>query len=790
MKAFKYNLLLISLLISINCFSEDSIEKIPLAIVVNDIYHADIESYINITGFTLEGIHRRQLSEILQEYMSEDMILSITLSDDELITSEELGSIGIETDYDYSSLSITIDIPPQLQKIKKLSIIKPVTSSNINPIATQNLSFYLNIFGNQNISTVIDVDTINSYTGSYTFDGSLNIKKWVLTTKVDYNTYSGADLPDMTLNHDFRNLNLRMKLGSYTADITGFQKSGKYQGLSIRHYDFDLNNISSQVSSDILVLIDNESTVEIWMNGRLIRTLNLSPGYYNLNNLPFYNGLNNIEVRVRPKTGDQTTLIFNFSQYVKNLQKGKHDFAYSTGFPSWEPNSFLISGYHYYGLLNSLTLGGNVQVTDSDLLFGQTTLYSTPVGNFLLENALYLNDFIEFITGYGGLLSYRYVNNSNHWLPIFGLNFGYNSYNFHHPNVLNPIEYDISGSVSQKITTGFNGNLGLSYQTYHNTLEPDLTLNFKLNYVFTSKVVINLSLRTSLSNPELENSSLVLLFHYPGTKNGNTVNYSYNAVTTRHRVDWQYTVPDSNLGLSSSYESPSVYDDVEHLLNTSAIYNSERFTSSALFAYSKTTQNTSYNNSLNIATAIAYSNGYVAVTKPISDSFAIIVPRYNLLDKEIGINYDGKKYESKSNFFGPAVLSNLGSYKVKTITVDLQNPTSDIFIVENDFVLFPDYRSGTIVYVGKEPEVIVSASITTIENDPLPYLNGYISYKGEEILFFTDKDSRTVIYGLSPGKYILSIENFEPYELIVIPEKDQNHMYSDIKLKPIEGADN
>lgn len=750
--------------LSVSLYSTEVI--VPVDIYINKIYSGAANAYIE--NGLLAGITSYEMYNILITHVKDNVLEDIYKYTKEetsdYISLKSLDTAGLSPVYTHSKLSLELTIPPALQKAQDISIIPNTSENSIDVVEQQDFSTYLNFFTYQNLYTIKNSDPNNTYTGSYTFDGSVNYINWVINSKYTFNNYGEYEPAEITLTRDIVELDIRLRAGNYPVYNTGFQRSGKYQGFSVNNNIINRN--LTNTSKDIPLLISETSTAEIWMNGRPLKTITLNPGNYNLRNFPFYSGLNEIDLFISPISGSKVKYQYILPQSTNNLPVGKHDYAYSIGIPDWSPDSFLFTGSHSYGLLNFLTLGFNLQVSDIDILAGNNITYATNIGIFGLDNGLFQN--FNNSAGYSGRVGYKYINNTSQYIPVVNLSLALSTENFYQDTTSSDKFLDATGSLSQRITNRFNSNLALNYQTFHSNQDSDLNLLMRLNYFFKTNFSLNLTFRSSLTSPNYDETTIMLLFSYNNSKIGTSTNYVSDIVSTRQRVDIKQQIPNTKFETSATYESPSRFDDINNNVNASVNYNGDRFNTRATSIFFNTDSTETYSNTLNFSTAIAYTGGYINFSKPISDSFAIVVPRYNLDKEKVGVNYNGIDYEVKSDFLGSPILTSLNAYNLKIVTIDILNPTSDIFVLENVFYLIPSYRSGTVVYIGKEPEIVVRATIKDSDNNKVQYITGLIENGEEESSFFTNSNGEAVIYGLTGGRYRLHINGYKTTELDII----------------------
>jgi outer membrane usher protein len=110
--------------------------------------------------------------------------------------------------------------------------------------------------------------------------------------------------------------------------------------------------------------ITTPSTVEVHVNGRLVRTETVQPGRLDLRNLPLTNGQNDTRVTVRDPFGGTRELSASYYLTTSVLAPGIHEYQYAVGFKrnglgttSWDYTAPALIARHRLGLTNWLSAG-------------------------------------------------------------------------------------------------------------------------------------------------------------------------------------------------------------------------------------------------------------------------------------------------------------------------------------------------------------------------------------------------------------------------------------------------
>ena len=122
------------------------------------------------------------------------------------------------------------------------------------------------------------------------------------------------------------------------------------------------------------------STVEIYVNGQLVRRATLPPGQFTVQNLPVTSGSGQTQVVIRDAFGNAQTVATPYYLALGTLAKGKQDFSYNVGITrqnygrdSWNYGQPALLFRHRVGLTNWLTVGARLE---GELHFDQTTFGS------------------------------------------------------------------------------------------------------------------------------------------------------------------------------------------------------------------------------------------------------------------------------------------------------------------------------------------------------------------------------------------------------------------------------
>jgi outer membrane usher protein len=189
-------------------------------------------------------------------------------------------------------------------------------------------------------------------------------------------------------------------------------------------------------------------------------------------------------------------------------------------------------------------------------------------------------------------------------------------------------------------------------------------------------------------------------------------------------------------------------------------------------------------------TAIAFTGGHFAIGQPIFDSFAIFDPHPSLKGAQVAVDPSPDGVLSESGPLGPALLSDIGSYSVRTLTYDVPNAPTGYDIGSGALRVKSPYRAGYFVEVGSDYSMTVLGRVLDADGKPISLLAGHLieqgQPKGKSVEFFTTRDGRFAASGLRPGRWTLDLPT-DPESIveIVIPKGDATLVrVGDLKAAP------
>lgn len=721
-------------------------------------------------------------------------------------TVKALREAGLEAMWDERRLEVRVAVPAELRQSTELILSGRQAPAGLETAIRPSLfSAYLNLRGGldhvQQSSTGAD-EGLRPFRGD--LEAAVNLHNWVVE---GVGSYDGASARawrrgDVRLIRDEPARMIRYSIGDLSYPVAGFQSFQPLGGVTVaRNFSLQPYRVT-QPSGQTSFFLRSPSKVEVMVNGQRVQTLQLPAGPHNLRDFMFASGGNDVELRITDDVGRLEIVRLSFFFDTRLLAAGEQEFSYSLGFPSRADESSYdydfemptVSLFHRLGLTDSLTLGMNLQGNERQQLFGLEAVWATPWGTFQPDLALSRQQ----ESGWDGAVrvSYRYFDAASDWGSTW--NFAVQYQGSHFASLGgggggHPVSWEFSGRYSQRLPWRLQGGVGGTYQITRGG-QKDRT---GLNLFFHKRIG-----RSSFADLTLERQdpaegrteyraflSLTLLF----PEQRQSFRSSHDTLTDTSRADWQYIARnpvgafDGNLGVQRSPDDFSVFGGLRHIG-----YRAEAQLSQDITTPDSSDRKLDSRTSLRWGTALVYADGHLAVSRPVRDSFAIVVPHPALADHTIGVDPVHDSYAARTDWLGPAVIPNLNHYLMRQVIIDAPDLPPGFELGPDRFTVLPSYKSGTVIRVGSGATVLLRGVLLTAGGRPAALQYGEIASLDEPerrpVPLFTNRAGRFSVEGLRPGRYHLILQANPKSVVPVHIPKDKAGIYEVGELRLPESA--
>lgn len=714
--------------------------------------------------------------------------LAAIAASDGYLPLAQLQQLGIAVVFDQTQLELYLQIPAALRRTNVVGVTGlPPEAADALPVST--VSGYLNILAGE--------DIVWSGAGAgrqplrLSLDGALNISGWVLEGRANLVEAGnpGFSRGDVRLVHDDPINALRYVAGDLSIPVGGaFQTLVPLGGISVsRNYTLQPYRVT-RPTGEFTFLLERPSRVEVYINGVRVQQLQLEAGPQDIRNLALSTGTNDIQLIITDDLGQVQRLDFATALAGNLLAPGLQQFSYNLGFPvqtlggqrhyQWDEPQLALA--HRWGVSSTLTLGGYAQLTPSYQMVETDGVWASTVGNWGWDIAASHTN--ELGTGLAMRLQYELPPNpqdaTNRSLRIAA---EYRGDRFTTLGALGPSPdwLTLSASYSQRIFGDTSLNIGGGYRLGRDgpdSYSANLGLSRSLGNGLSGSLNINHS-----RNQQGQDETRVFLglsWLMPQRRQSVALNTTVSSTEAiGNRLSWSRS-PERRL------QSPGLALDLSrggqgYELSGRLTYTDYRFDLGLTHDIAWPSQSeaaTSNTTRLTFGTALVFADGHFGWSRPITNSFVLVVPRDRWRGQTIGVNPNQDGYRAVVDGFGPAVLPDLQPYYVSRVRLEAPDAPLGYDLGTDDYVIMPSYRSGTVIMAGTEASAFVRGVLVDEIGAPLGLQAGeVVSLSNPDWAaqpLFTNRIGRFALLGFTPGRYEIRMRDRTPLQFEIAPNQE------------------
>lgn len=684
------------------------------------------------------------------------------------LTGPDLRSVGVGIAYDPQTLEIGLEIAPASRASSVIGLGEG-TGRAVSYVAPASFSAYLNVRGS--LDWVQQGPDKGLAAPIMFIDGAARWHDVVFESEL--NLQPGLAGPDYQrrgarLVYDDRERLVRWSAGDLVTIARGFQSAPEIAGISAsRRYSILDPQTIVRPRGRRSFQLDRRSMVEVRINGQLVRRIELEPGAYDLQDFPFTQGANDVELSITDDSGLTQSIDFDIFLDQAQLAEGLSEFGFYAGvlapLGSRGPvygDTPAFSGFYRHGLSDRLTLGANLQADTRNWMGGGEFVLATPIGSLAAFGSA---SHVQGVgAGWAGLVNFqRSFARSGIAADALSLSLEARSEDFAPVGIRapeNPYSMIVGASYGRSLAYDLYAGLDARYSRGRGA-EPDLN---SLRGTVSWNIAPNLSFNGEVGYERDARGSrlgtlLTLTYRFDRRS---SLRADFDSRFDRGRISYQtfggagigsYTLnadlERSDLGFGTSVNANYYGNRAELGLSHFGIFERDLGAS------------TGQRSSLRFGTALAVADGAVAIGRPVYDAFALVKAHPAIGDNAVLVDANGDSAAASTGILGSALQNSLSSYSDRSLTVSAPEAPINLDLGAGSFRLFPPYRAGYLLTVGSAYNVSAVGRLLDEQGQPAALVSGTaveLAHPDREpIAFFTNRAGRFGIVGLAPGDWRL-----------------------------------
>jgi len=726
-------------------------------------------------------IKRESFLAVIESHISKQVMIDLkgAFPANNFLDLDEISAAGIPTTYNPNNLQISIELTVEQRPHRQIRGRSRSSPGAPDVIGPAEISGFLNThFG---LAQQWTGNTDNSFEyPAILLAGALRWKNFVLEGEAELD-YDGDFTRKATrLIYDFPEEAIRVSAGDMTLRSNGSFAMVPMLGIAIeKTYSTLQPTRNIRPSGKRSFRIERHSDVDVFVNGNLIRSLRLSPGEYDLRDLPLTTGTNDIQLKVRDEFGKEETIDFSILFNRTLLDPGTNEWSVSGGIrsgilsnsPYYAASDFMMSGVYRQGLLENVTGAISGQLSSSDALLGANALMQTSFGLMSLESSVSVHGGESL----GWSLAGEFDFSSERLEEVLGsAHLGFDIASDDYLSGLEGMPNDgmrmsVNGSLSRALPKNMTANIAGYYAFGESNDYGGYGLSASLNRAVSEHVSIGISgsyEKQNESRPDKVNISARLnyrpnadsyvQFERDGLENNASLGFG-----SKYADEASRTSVDVELAQAPGYPG----ERLQKHINIDAYHKNSRFEANASHArrfQGLGSPMLSWRSSLNVGTSIAFADDVIAWGPPVHSGFALVSTHPSLSESKLKIDPASGTARAVDDGLGPLLVSDISAYVPTTIPYDFDSLPPGYDLGSSAMNFFAPYRAGFNVTIGSEYSVTAVGVLKDQRNQPLSLKVGSVSLAGnpkDTKQIFTNSSGRFAIQGLKPGQWWIRLND-------------------------------
>lgn len=788
--------------------------EVALPVVFDRIQLAPVRTRSSLSAII--AVSPQDLANALDGRIVPEAVEELRRMGDDLVAVGVLERVGVRATLDPTTLSVAVDVDPNVRAESVINLTGEAGGDAFTATPPSNLAagVTFNVTGG---SLIYDDEDAGFDDGAFVgvaSDGFVNAwGREGVTLDFGFSTIANLNDGDgfsdlardrVTLFHDDVDGEIRYSLGDVRPETPRLAGSPEYVGFSIeRRFGVIQPGETVRPTGDRELFLERRATVEVVVNGAVVRRFVAGPGPVDITGIPFTETTNDVEIIVEDRFGRRTVDTFSFGSDQELLAPGLFEFSFAGGVSRQafdDSDEFLSFDYDddaslvaamKYGMTSQLTSQGFVSGGDDYASGGAGVVVGTGYGIFSLDAAASLSDGeagfaldSAFVTRFAGPF-----NDSDR----FALTGEFRSMEFadvtNRDNATSE-EWRARGVFNFELTETASSSLGGSFRREEDEDE-EITQSYELSMglgeQFGPFSVNVLGSRVWYRDDENELRGFIAVSYSLGPRTVARTRYdtAANSVVAEVRRNAYDIVGD--YGFSASVE----HDDDDLSVFGSGVYVGNRYeveVSAERFLPRDGDPNGT-ELSGRFQTGFAYVDGRFAIGRDPGRGF-VLVDTHDTLDEGRVAIVNGSGSDTalaRSDWLGPAVAPMGAPHSTMNVNLDFDNVPLGYDVGPGSYVVQTGASTGVAIEIGSDANYTVVGALF-FEGEPVSLRSGVAvrsaidEDEGAEAIaesrqvIFTNRTGRFVLNGASSGLYRIEIDGGRFVAVVDVPESDNPYV--------------
>lgn len=596
------------------------------------------------------------------------------------------------------------------------------------------------------------------------------------------------------LFHDDTATATRYTFGDLVPPAHGFQQNPRLAGIGISRIYGEIQpyrNIRSSGQRE--VVLERPSTVDVEVDGVVVRTEQLAPGRYQLTDFPLAIGSNEVRLLVEDDLGRREAARFDPYHHPELLSPGTRQFDASigrlqdtdrVGRPRYS-NDHAFTGFLEQGWKERATVSADLQFSESGY---HSTGFGIRGGHPAGITAAQLSrSGFHSGGGNGGYalgLAHQWNRSPAAEIPV---NIGVHADYFQN-DYRSLVTAD--GAAGRRLSTGaraqvrlpggWSTGIGIQRQDSHDDTPALTRQDLSLSRGFSGRGNLFAGIQRSSGGVDLVDgdrySASVGLSWQMGDRG--LVRSQYQTRDQRSRVQAQRL---GGRGIHDISARASLNrSDTSEELDAGLRYRGNRANvelqgrGAGPSGWSSPEESRS---ALRVATGLAWADGHVGIAPRVGNGFAVYRPHESLRDHPLTItDGGGRRVRARSDFLGPPTVALQRPYVPETLDTGVRDLPLGYDLGAQREALLPGAFNGYVIPVGSADARTVLGYLVDPEGETFPQLTGHLVRvsDGERLPLFTNRIGRFVAERVAPGEYRVVLGRWESRDTLIITSDSES----------------